>query len=805
MKKWIAIILTLVLFITTLPAAVPVAHAQEANETDQEVAGDGGWVFRRSWGGEGDSFLRPSGIAIGDDGRIYVSNTGMSRILIISEDDTIKTFGYPGYGGQAIESPEGLAFGKDQTLYVVNSAEASIMRYDKEGNFIQKWGSRGYEPGKFYTPKDVAVDSEGFVYVTDFSLKLVQKFTFDGTLVHHWGTYGTEPGQFHGTMGIAIDAHDNVYVADMYNHRIQKFDKNGDFLLTWGKEGNQAEDEFSYPKSITINSQGHIVVSDGLSIRAYTPEGNFIRYISQSAPSPLIHESTRLQALACDIDDNLYVANFVEGGVDKYDKQDEYLRSWGYNFRDDGKFVGPNSMATDINGRILVADSNNDRIQVFSKDGTHILTFGESGTEDGQLTYPRALAVNSTGDIHVVTNSRIQVYSKDFAYKFSMRIDDSNDWKNLADVAIDKYDNVYCIEVKRPDILIHKFSSSGELIKSWTSPEENWNYFYITIIDEEIYHLTSFVKVFDLDGNLLRTFEVGGRVYFYYMLASDSLGRLYTTQMYPDSVIAFDKNGDVLFQFGRTGSGPGDFNRLSDLIHHNGEIYITDKENHRIQVFSLGTPPPDGYSGLAQNGSFEATPELSEWITGGNFPVALSNNASHRQKALVLGHIAPGRTPQEQGKAFAYSNFYVDPNWTRPVLSFDYNMFANDVKAWSDFFVEVQDGVGLNHLATVLHDGFEPCIPGAAPNPGQNLGWRSVEFDLSAFKGQHIRLKFSVQNRWPNAWGMWTHVDNVRVLDYGAAPLPPGPFNISLPLVSTYHCDPIGKGEVVIRELPFVD
>ena len=105
---------------------------------------------------------------------------------------------------------------------------------------------------------------------------------------------------------------------------------------------------------------------------------------------------------------------------------------------------------------------------------------------------------------------------------------------------------------------------------------------------------------------------------------------------------------------------------------------------------------------------------------------------------------------------------------------------SNDhVFRYSDFFVAIQDGVGINHLETVLRDGYPGNI---APTAGTNLGWRTARFDLSAYKGQHIRLVFSNRNWWPNSWGIWTFVDDVRVVEADELPDEPT-FSLYLPLV----------------------
>ena len=101
-------------------------------------------------------------------------------------------------------------------------------------------------------------------------------------------------------------------------------------------------------------------------------------------------------------------------------------------------------------------------------------------------------------------------------------------------------------------------------------------------------------------------------------------------------------------------------------------------------------------------------------------------------------------------------------------------MHVNDIRDYSDFFVDIQDGIGLNHLATVVRDGYPGNV---APLAGTDLCWRRVSYDLSAYKGQYVRLVFQNRNLWPQSWGIWTYVDDVRVVDAGPPPL----FSIFLP------------------------
>jgi hypothetical protein len=79
------------------------------------------------------------------------------------------------------------------------------------------------------------------------------------------------------------------------------------------------------------------------------------------------------------------------------------------------------------------------------------------------------------------------------------------------------------------------------------------------------------------------------------------------------------------------------------------------------------------------------------------------------------------------------------------------------------------------------------------PPPGKDLGWRSRTYNLSAFKGQYVRITFANRNLWDTAeaqsLGIWTYLDDVKVLDTGPAPAPAGLNSTFIPLLSMSRCD----------------
>ena len=65
-------------------------------------------------------------------------------------------------------------------------------------------------------------------------------------------------------------------------------------------------------------------------------------------------------------------------------------------------------------------------------------------------------------------------------------------------------------------------------------------------------------------------------------------GDFYVADGYRNSrVVKFDKTGKYLLEWGKKGTGPGEFNLPHAIaLDSNGRVYVGDRENKRIQIFS---------------------------------------------------------------------------------------------------------------------------------------------------------------------------------------------------------------------------
>ncbi len=170
-------------------------------------------------------FGRPTGLVVGADGHLYVTDVLQGVIHILSpQGEPLGEVGEGAVGIGGLNRPVNVCVDGKGRIFVVDSMNFRVVVFGPDGKLLSSFGQIGDVPGSFARPRGVAVDSEGHVYVADAAFDNIQVFDAAGRLLLYFGSAGKKPGQFSLPAGLFIDQSDRLYVTDAFNGRIQIFE-----------------------------------------------------------------------------------------------------------------------------------------------------------------------------------------------------------------------------------------------------------------------------------------------------------------------------------------------------------------------------------------------------------------------------------------------------------------------------------------------------------------------------------------------------------------------------------------------------
>jgi hypothetical protein len=311
--------------------------------SDAQLMPQDSWVFRCKWGTNGTAngqfglYNGPRGVAVAQDGRVFVGDVDNYRIQVFEADGTfVRKWGSSGSTDGKFNSIMAVAVAPNGRVFVADSGNSRIQVFEADGTFVRKWGTNGTGNGQLKNPSGVAVAPDGRVVVADRGNNRIQVFEADGAFVRKWGSSGPLDGQFSNPWGVAVAPDGRVFIADTDNHRIQVFEADGTFVRKWGRSGSSGG-----PGGTFVTANAVAVAADGLV------------FVSDSG-----------------------------GGIPRiqvFEADGTFIRKWGSWGSLGGQFKAPWGMAVGSDGRLVVADPGNMRIQVFGK-ATYRLAY-QSGND----------------------------------------------------------------------------------------------------------------------------------------------------------------------------------------------------------------------------------------------------------------------------------------------------------------------------------------------------------------------------------------------------------------------------------------
>jgi DNA-binding beta-propeller fold protein YncE len=204
----------------------------------------------------------PRDLAIAPDGNLYITDATNRVTAVSPAGKVLRRWGKRGSGPgefnftaadprDPTDLHAAIAVGPDGKVYVSDSGNSRVEVFSSTGRFLRQIGSFGYNNGQLQAPLSVAADGEGDVYVADDQAETLSKFSASGhfqwsiggpgsadpDLLGHFGGLSVDP---HNRLVAAVqDAHTVVYI-DAAGHKVDAFSTHGDFHDDWGPCGTTA-------------------------------------------------------------------------------------------------------------------------------------------------------------------------------------------------------------------------------------------------------------------------------------------------------------------------------------------------------------------------------------------------------------------------------------------------------------------------------------------------------------------------------------------------------------------------------------
>lgn len=249
----------------------------------------------------------------------------------------------------------------------------------------------------------VAVNSRGHIYLFQRGKPMLSEFDENGKFVRSLGE-----GLFDHPHGLRIDSHDNIWTTDDTNHTVLKLSPSGKVLLVLGRRNNGGEADwlFNKPADVAFSKNGDIYVADGYGnsrVVKFDRDGNFVKTWGSYGSGP--GQFILPHSVVVDKNDRVYVGDRENARIQIFDADGHFLTQWtgiGYPY---GLYITPDQ-------HVWMIDGGFDRVVELDQTGKILGAIGSPGHQPGQFAWGHFLAFGSDNKLFVadILNWRFQVF-----------------------------------------------------------------------------------------------------------------------------------------------------------------------------------------------------------------------------------------------------------------------------------------------------------------------------------------------------------------------------------------------------------
>lgn len=415
----------------------------DLNGTVTTIAGnqDGGDEIGKA---EEARFNQISDIALNKQQELYIVDQVNRKVKKLNQDGTVSTFITKGL----LKWPSSIAINSKGIVHIFDSQDKKIVLFDQKGNLLKTINDNILTSQEYTFHVKIKVDemdniiltSKDFVNYIDKDSKIIQFGLKNGTSRNGDIKTASYKQPFDGV----FDKNGNLFVLDKGNNLIRKISKEG-LVTTFCGNGTYGSSvgkphftSFQYPESIAIDNANNLYVINGdwkdVKIIKIDPNGHSSIFIN---PKQKAFDYERLQDLAIDSKNNLYITDSKKNIIHKFDAQGNKIE-----FDIPLTFNNLAGLTFDNEDNLLLCDSQNNRIvKVFKNNKTQIIT-----TNNGIiLNEPENITIDKLGNIYVTDHNRTRIIKIDKNLKSSIFVNEY-ELGNNKDNNFSEYNNTLKIE-----------------------------------------------------------------------------------------------------------------------------------------------------------------------------------------------------------------------------------------------------------------------------------------------------------------------------------------------------------------------
>ncbi|MCK5848323.1 MAG: hypothetical protein KAH01_03920 [Caldisericia bacterium] len=581
MKKFISVIAVFFLFISIFSILPTLTLAEEKDPLSiEKIIGLTSEIGTFRVAAQDGSYFSPMyqlGICVGDDGKIFVVDSGESQIEVFGNDLVpILHFGGIGKEDGKFMYLTSVNLCSKGNLYLTDSFIGKVSVMTQDGKFIKSFDE------EMVTPTDVAFLPDGSILVTDVSSGVL-KYDAEGKYIGPFSNYTglkPSPDDMYGPSQIEITKEGIVYISASSISGICKmaaFDKDGNHLIDCIEPGTNDE-----------NIGGLLT---GLSIE------NNILVVSQLNGQKSSVKKFEIPTNPKDLLEFLEIVASPPSG--RTIEKDNIMLPSGACIKDEKTFVLDGLLST-----IMVFNKNNDFMDshVSTTDGTPIYSSGMLYTKDtpkGILSNPQGVRVDQDGNIYVGNSNYYNVVVFDsegediehLGHAAKNRDPDPGEFFSPTDVCLDEDGFIYVSDTRSG--LIHVFDPDHE---PWTIIDEGFSYpqglcvnseGYLLVVNSKSASLSVIdtTEILDEYAEEVDNYPIDGT--WPVGVSCDADDNMFIALTGSDKVVSMDPDGDVITEWGESGSEPGQMNGpQGTCVDGEGNVYVAETNGGRIQKFT---------------------------------------------------------------------------------------------------------------------------------------------------------------------------------------------------------------------------